>query len=364
MTWRLKRSRLPPPLPEDFEFNRDLYATLIKEAGRIQRYPEHILVMGRISTIWAEPEWYPTLRWNGKAMGLKEALRLKSFESKELDVRATRTPKDDPPYLSIGGSAGQGGSGSTPAAQVLNVSPAQTTVAVGSDKGKNASSSGTKGSGSKFVIEDEGVHLSIEDEGVHAEGVEEGDDDGDEERPQVRLKRRRTTSSKFNSKIKQVKKKKMDFKTITLDDEEDDQSTGFSAAGGLLANLDAHLHGGHTLRDHLANLPPSPLSFGGPATKVIEDIHMPDPLSYKKIEPSPSGKPTTGVASNVSRPSPQPIDSGDSASSSPLWYETEAVFLYRELGSGDAADMGSARALEKYVPEWSLANKDMIVDAL
>ncbi|KAM0035122.1 hypothetical protein Hdeb2414_s0015g00442691 [Helianthus debilis subsp. tardiflorus] len=64
MKWRSKKSRLPAPLLEDFEYNRDLYANLIKEAGRIQKYPEHILVMGRISTIWAEPEWYPTLKWN------------------------------------------------------------------------------------------------------------------------------------------------------------------------------------------------------------------------------------------------------------------------------------------------------------
>ncbi|KAF5791822.1 hypothetical protein HanRHA438_Chr09g0410961 [Helianthus annuus] len=91
---------------------------------------------------------------------------------------------------------------------------------------------------------------------------------------------------------------------------------------------------------------------------------MADPLSFKKIEPSPSGKPTTGVASNVSRPSPQPINGGDSASSSPLWYETKDVFICRELGSGDAVDLDSAHALEKYVPEWSLANTDRIVDAL
>ncbi|KAM0002440.1 hypothetical protein Hdeb2414_s0326g00868831 [Helianthus debilis subsp. tardiflorus] len=101
MTWRLKKSKLPPPLPEDFEYDRDLYANLIMEAGRIQKYPEHILVMGQISTIWTEPQWYPTLKWNKKAMGLKEAFRLKSFESKEFDIRATRTPKGDPPYLSI-----------------------------------------------------------------------------------------------------------------------------------------------------------------------------------------------------------------------------------------------------------------------
>ncbi|KAJ0879522.1 hypothetical protein HanRHA438_Chr10g0452471 [Helianthus annuus] len=48
----------------------------------------------------------------------------------------------------------------------------------------------------------------------------------------------------------------------------------------------------------------------------------------------------------------------------PLWYETEAVFICRELGSGDAVEVDSARALERYIPEWSLANKDRIVDAL
>ncbi|KAJ0921310.1 hypothetical protein HanPSC8_Chr05g0189971 [Helianthus annuus] len=117
--------------------------------------------------------------------------------------------------------------------------------------------------------------------------------------------------------------------------------------------------------DRPVNIPTSPLSFGGPTTKVIEDIHMPEPQSLRKIKPSPSGKPTTGVVSNISRPSPQPFDGGDSASSSsPLWYETEAVFLCRELGSGDAADLDPTRALEKYVPEWSLTNKDRIVDAL
>ncbi|KAJ0467690.1 hypothetical protein HanIR_Chr14g0688061 [Helianthus annuus] len=246
-------------------------------------------------------------------MGLKDALRLKSFDSTELDVRATKTPKGDPPYLS--------------------------------------------------------VHLSVEDEEVNVEGGDEGDDEDVEAHPQVSLKRGRTTSSKADPnpktlKKKKKKKKKLDFKTITLDDDEVDQVKGFSSTGGLLDNLDAHLHSGRTPRDRPINLPTSPISFGGPTTKVIEDIHMPDPLSFKKIEPSPSGKPTTGVASNVSRPSPQLIDGGDSASSSPLWYETEAVFICRELGSGDAVDVDPAHALEKYVPEWSLANKDRIMDAL
>ncbi|MFS7990111.1 hypothetical protein Hanom_Chr11g01054911 [Helianthus anomalus] len=115
----------------------------------------------------------------------------------------------------------------------------------------------------------------------------------------------------------------LDFHTITLDDDEVDQTTGFSVAGSLLENLNAHLHRGRTPRDRPVNIPSSPLSFGGPTIKVVKDVHKSDPLSRKRIEHSPSGKPTTGVASNVSRPSPQPVDGGDSASSSPLWYKTK-----------------------------------------
>ncbi|KAJ0725130.1 hypothetical protein HanPI659440_Chr12g0455331 [Helianthus annuus] len=272
-------------------------------------------------------------------MGLKEALRLKSFESKELEIRATRTPKGDPPYLSVvqenlyqirepeapdnqGGSAGQGGSGLAPTAQIADTIPVQTMVVIGDAKGKKSSLIGTKGSGSKFVIEDEGVHLSVGDEGVRDEGVKRGggdeneDEADEEEHPQVSLKRKRVVSSKSGPKLKQVKKKKTEFKTITLDD--DDQVTEFSTAGGILENLDAHLHGGRTPRDHPVNIPSSPLSFGGGATRVITDVRMSDP---KKTELSPSG-------------------------------------------SGGVEDMDSARALEKYVPEWSLANKDRVVDAL
>ncbi|KAF5782285.1 hypothetical protein HanRHA438_Chr11g0506691 [Helianthus annuus] len=302
MTWRLKRSRLPDPLPEGFEFDRNLYASLIREAGRVQKYLEHILVMGRISTIWAELEWYPTLRWNGEAMGLKDAVRLKSFDSTELDVRATKTPKGDPPYLSVmqenlysireptsmvnqGGSAGQGGAGSAPSIRTVNLTLAQVTTAVGSDKGKRTGSSDVKGSGSKIILYGS-EHLSVEDEWVRAEEEDEGDDDGAEVRPQVSLKRGRNIVSKPDPNPKQLKKKKLDFKTITLEDHEDDQATGFSTAGGLLANLDAHLHGGRTPRDQPVHIPPIPISFGEPTTKVIEDIHMPDPLSFKKIEPS------------------------------------------------------------------------------
>ncbi|KAJ0470679.1 hypothetical protein HanRHA438_Chr14g0676081 [Helianthus annuus] len=316
-------------------------------------------------------------------MGLREALRLKSFDSKELEIRATRTPKGDPPYLNVvnenlyqirepevpndqGGLAGQGGSGPNPSAQTANVAPAQIVMATvsGEGKGKGTGSIRSKGSGSKFVIEDEGVHLSVGDEEERAENLKEGGDDGDEEEenedgePQNSLKRKRA-SSKSGPKPRQ-KKTKTDFKTITLDDD-DDQVTGFSAAGGVLENLDAHLHRGRTPRDHPKNIPSSPLSFGGGGIKVVADVRTFDP---KKIEPSPSGKFTTGVASNVSRPSPKPVDGGDSASSSPLWFNTEAVFLSRELGLGGIEDMDSTRALEKYVPVWSLTNKDRIVDAL
>ncbi|MFS7937726.1 hypothetical protein Hanom_Chr05g00431081 [Helianthus anomalus] len=363
MSWRLKRLRLPASLPEDFAYNKNLYVALIKEVGRVQKYPKHILFMGRISTIWAELEWYPTLRWNGEVMGLKDALRLKSFDSTELDVRATKTPMGDPPYLSVvQENLYQIRDPIAPVDQGGSVALAQAAAVVGGDKGKKTVSHEVKGSDSKVVLYGS-VHLSVEDEEANVEGGDEGDDDV-EARPQISLKRGRTAYSKADPNPKTLKKKKLDFKTITLDDDEVDQVTGFSTAGGLLENLDAHLHGDRTPRDRLVNLPTSPLSFGGPATKVIEDINMLDPLSFKKIEPSPSGKPTKGVASNVSRPSPQPIDGGDSVSSSPLWYETEVVFICRELGSGDAVDVDSAHALEKYVPEWSLANKDRIVDAL
>ncbi|MFS7980994.1 hypothetical protein Hanom_Chr10g00945711 [Helianthus anomalus] len=153
-------------------------------------------------------------------------------------------PTDQGGSAGQGGSGGQRGSGSAPAAQVLNISLIQTAVVAGSDRGKKIGFSGTKGSGSRFVIEDEGVHVSIEDEGVHAEeGAESGDDDG-EGRPQVSLKRRRATSFKSDLNLKLAKKKKkLDFRTITLDDDEVGQVTGFSTAGGLLDNLDAHIHG-------------------------------------------------------------------------------------------------------------------------
>ncbi|MFS7937098.1 hypothetical protein Hanom_Chr05g00423531 [Helianthus anomalus] len=79
------------------------------------------------------------------------------------------------------------------------------------------------------------------------------------------------------------------------------------------------------------------------------------PLSPKEVGPSPPGKIPTGVdSSNISRPSPRQTDGGDSVSSSPGWYETEAVLVCWESGVSDKAiDVDLAEALEKYVPDWS-----------
>ncbi|MFS7900934.1 hypothetical protein Hanom_Chr00s153450g01822771 [Helianthus anomalus] len=94
------------------------------------------------------------------------------------------------------------------------------------------------------------------------------------------------------------------------------------------------------------------------------DVDMFCPSSLR--EAAPPGKTTTCVDSfNVSRSSPRPMDGGDSASWSPLWYETEVVLVCRELGNSNIAmDVDSAEASEKYLPSWSLANKDRVVDAL
>ncbi|MFS8035102.1 hypothetical protein Hanom_Chr17g01589121 [Helianthus anomalus] len=172
----------------------------LDDAGRIQKFPEQILLMGRISTIWSELEYYPTLHWGGEVMGLNDALRLKSFDSNELDIRATKTPKEDPSYLTIISenlykirdpiAAGdQGGSGSAPPKQAINVSLIRTVSVAASDKGKAVGSS-AKPAG----------------------------------------------------------------KVVVLDDEAD-RLTEFSAAGSLLENLSAYRHGGKTPRDRPFTLP-------------------------------------------------------------------------------------------------------------
>ncbi|KAJ0879521.1 hypothetical protein HanRHA438_Chr10g0452461 [Helianthus annuus] len=218
-------------------------------------------------------------------MGLKEALRLKSFDSTELDVRATKTRKGILPILqwsrrifirsgSLLPQLVREARARPPQHGRVNMVSVQAATVVGGDKGKKRGSSGAKGSGSKVILYGS-EHLSMEDEGVNAEG----DDDDGEVRPQVSFKRGRSTSSKPDPNPKKLKKTKLDLKTVVLEDEID-QVTGFSAAGGLLENLDAHLHGGKTPRDRPVNLPPSPLSFGGPATRVIDDANMPDPQVF------------------------------------------------------------------------------------
>ncbi|MFS8002977.1 hypothetical protein Hanom_Chr13g01208461 [Helianthus anomalus] len=194
-------------------------------------------------------------------MGLKDALRLKSFDSKELEIRATKTPKGDPPYLDLvhanlypirapdapsgqGGSAAQadlvaqGGSGSAPVGEGLHAAPTQAVATVDVAMGRTDGSAGTKGSGSKFVIEDEGIHLSVGETEIRAGGEEGGDgrnedeDDVEDEggEPQISLKRKRAALTKNDPKPRQLKRKKPELKAITLDD--DDQVTEFSTAGG------------------------------------------------------------------------------------------------------------------------------------
>ncbi|KAJ0480837.1 hypothetical protein HanIR_Chr13g0636131 [Helianthus annuus] len=295
-------------------------------------------------------------------MGLKEALRLKFFDSKELDVRATKTPKGDTPYLQLvqqnlypirepEAPGGQGASGSAPI-----VSPAvqaQAMVTADDAGGRIAGSSMTKGSGSKIIIEDEGVHLSVGDSETHASG-EKGDNDRNEdedvggdgedegEQPRIALKRKRAAPTKTDPKAKQPKRTKADFKTITLDD--DDQVTEFSTAGGVLANLDAHLHEGRTPRDHPLQTPVSPLSFGKGVLRLLRTCARPTPRKLCFL-----------LRVSLLR------ELHLMCLGQALRRLMVGTVLLR-LGDFEGAD--AAHALEKYVPEWSLVNKDRIVDAV
>ncbi|KAJ0662721.1 hypothetical protein HanOQP8_Chr13g0471871 [Helianthus annuus] len=84
--------------------------------------------------------------------GLKEALTLKSFDSTELDIRATRTPKGDPPYINVVkenlyairehvATTGQGG---LSLALLANVIPVQVASVLSGDKGKKLARAGRK----------------------------------------------------------------------------------------------------------------------------------------------------------------------------------------------------------------------------
>ncbi|KAJ0683119.1 hypothetical protein HanPI659440_Chr16g0654821 [Helianthus annuus] len=235
-------------------------------------------------------------------------------------------------------------------------------LAVSGDKGKGTGSSRAKDSGSKVILYGS-EHLFVEDEGVDADG---GEDDA-EVRPQVSFKRGQSTSAKPDPNPKGPKKTKLALKSIVLEDDAD-RVIDFSAAGGLLDNLDAHLHGGKTPRDQPFVLPTSPISFGGLTTKVIADTEMLDPLAFKKIDLSPSGKPTTGVASNVSRPSPQQTDRwwGQrwvEAESNCRRYEREVASLKNEenIRSKTKQELSSLRAqvdrLKEQVSEAKEINK-------
>ncbi|KAJ0529986.1 hypothetical protein HanHA89_Chr10g0384421 [Helianthus annuus] len=63
MVWRTKKMKLLSSLPEDFEFNRDLYANLIKEAGRIQSYRNTFLLWDRSARFG--PSWRGILPLGG-----------------------------------------------------------------------------------------------------------------------------------------------------------------------------------------------------------------------------------------------------------------------------------------------------------
>ncbi|KAJ0615382.1 hypothetical protein HanIR_Chr02g0073431 [Helianthus annuus] len=247
--------------------------------------------MGRVSTIWPEPEYFPTLRWNGEGYyGFERCPEAKSFDSGELELQATKTPKEDPPYLSIVSenlykirdpvaTADQGGSVSAPpeqagsalSEQAIRVSPLRSVSVVASDKGKCAGSSGAKNSGSKVILYGS-EHLSVEEESVAAEG---GDAGG---QLQISLKRHRNPLLTSDPNLKELKKNKLASKIVILEDEAD-LATEFSAAEGLLENLDAHLHGGKTSRDRPFTFPSIPLLLGDPTTKLVANTEMPDPVA-------------------------------------------------------------------------------------
>ncbi|MFS7911767.1 hypothetical protein Hanom_Chr02g00121991 [Helianthus anomalus] len=146
MAWRSRRSALPGALPEGFVYKQILYTSPIREAGRIQKLPEHILVTGKISTIWPKPDYFPMIRWNRAGYyGLKDALRLKSFKVPEFKIRASKT-KEGKPYLEVVNEGlyqildhtpteGKVGSGSNPSERVVNVSPISSASVVVSNNG-------------------------------------------------------------------------------------------------------------------------------------------------------------------------------------------------------------------------------------
>ncbi|MFS7937027.1 hypothetical protein Hanom_Chr05g00422721 [Helianthus anomalus] len=125
------------------------------------------------------------IRWNGAVMGLKDALRLKSFEVPKFEIRAYKM-KRGKLYLEVVNEGlyqireltpvdGQVGSGSNPPERIVNVSPIRSDSVVISDKGKTKGTSGGQvfqegGSAGKIGLYGS-EHLSVEDEGLLDERV-------------------------------------------------------------------------------------------------------------------------------------------------------------------------------------------------
>ncbi|MFS8016393.1 hypothetical protein Hanom_Chr15g01368151 [Helianthus anomalus] len=197
MVWKSRRPTLSGALLEDFSYDKILYTSLIREAGRIQKLSKHILVMGKISTMWPEPDYFPMIRWNG----------------------------------------------------AVNVSTIRSASVVVNDKGKSLAVDGAQGSqeggsvGKVILYGSE--HLSVEDESPLDEGVEATF------QTKESLKRRRKQTSKSDPNPQEFKRPK--FVSVSRQEviPEDDlgRRPAFSASRGLLENLAAHLTEGKLSRD-------------------------------------------------------------------------------------------------------------------
>ncbi|KAF5805683.1 hypothetical protein HanXRQr2_Chr05g0212351 [Helianthus annuus] len=184
-------------------------------------------------------------------MGLKDALRLKSFKVPKFEIRVSKM-KGGKPYLEVVNEVlyqirdptpvdGQGGSGSNPPERIVNVSPIRSASVVISDKGKTIGTGGGQvfqegGSAGKVVLY-RSEHLSIEDEGLLDERV------ATTFQLKVSLKRHHKQTSKADSSPQQLKRPKSVsvFCQEVIVEDERDRGLDFSASVGLLENLATHL---------------------------------------------------------------------------------------------------------------------------
>ncbi|MFS8016495.1 hypothetical protein Hanom_Chr15g01369351 [Helianthus anomalus] len=242
MVCKSRRSALSGALPEDFSYDKILYTSLIREASWIQKLSEHIMVMGKISTMWPEPDYFPMIHWNGAVMSLKDALRLKSIKVPEFEIRASKT--EGKPYLEVVNK----GSGSNPPEKVVNVSTIRSASVVVSDKGKYLGAGGAQGSqeggsAGKFILYGS-EHLSVEDEGLLDEGVEVTF------QTKESFKGRHKRMSKAGPNPQQFKTPKsvLVSRQEVIPEDDLDRCPAFSASRGLLENLAPHLTEGKLLR--------------------------------------------------------------------------------------------------------------------